>query len=154
MNIITIAPCNIIGISIKTANNDETKLLKDMQSLWQRFFAEDVSGQIPHKASPDIYCVYTDYEGDYTQPYVALLGYKVDKLEQVPAGLIGRSFAGGSYMQQMVSGDPQQGVVYEAWQKIWNMELTRSYLADFEIYNANASDPQNAEISILVGVKP
>ena len=50
------------------------------------------------------------------------------------------------------------GIVVEAWQKIWQMsdsELggVRSYIADFEIYDERAFDPQNAVVDIYIGIK-
>ena len=67
METINIDSFQIIGISIKTANSDVEKLQHDMQSLWHRFISENIAEKIPNKISSDIYCIYTDYEGDYTK---------------------------------------------------------------------------------------
>ena len=49
-------------------------------------------------------------------------------------------------------------VVIDTWQKIWQMsdeELggTRSYIADFEIYDERSYDPANAVVDIYIGLK-
>ena len=46
-----------------------------------------------------------------------------------------------------------QGIVYNEWVKIWNSDLDRTFVADFEVYGEKAQDPTNAEVEIFVGVK-
>lgn len=153
MEIININSFQIIGISIKTANNDLEKLQHDMQSLWNRFISEKIAERIPNKISNDVYCIYTDYEGDYTKPYLALLGCRVENLDYVPSGLSGKSFAGGSYIKKVAKGNLFSGIVYDAWKEIWALDIPRTYHADFEIYGEKAGNPENAEVEILVGVE-
>ena len=153
MEIININSFQIIGISIKTANNDLEKLQHDMQSLWNRFITESIADKIPNRISNDIYCVYTDYDGDYTEPYVAILGFKVENLDNIPSGLSGKSFTGGSYIKKVAKGNLFSGIVYDAWKEIWALDIPRTYHADFEIYGVKAGNPENAEVEILVGVE-
>lgn len=153
MNQVTISPFNIIGITIKTCNNDHNKLSNDMHSLWNKFMSENIMDKIPDKISNDIYCIYTDYEGDYTKPYTALLGCKVETLKHLPDSLTGRSFNGGKYIKNTAKGNILQGMVFEAWTKIWKMDISRSYTADFEVYGERAQNPQDAELEIFVGIK-
>lgn len=142
---------NIIGITVKTSNSDFEKLNHDMSSLWGRFILDDIINQIPNKLSNDIYCVYTDYEGDFTKPYTALLGCKVTTLDSLPNGLIGKTFNGGIYNKTLVKGDLTKGIVFDAWQEIWKSNFKRSYIADFEIYASSSSDIHNSEVEIFVG---
>ncbi|RTL10637.1 MAG: AraC family transcriptional regulator [Neisseriaceae bacterium] len=153
METINIDSFQIIGISIKTANSDVEKLQHDMQSLWHRFISENIAEKIPNKISSDIYCIYTDYEGDYTKPYLALLGCRVENLDDIPTGLIGKRFNGGTYLKKTAKGNLFAGVVYDAWKEIWSMDIARTYHADFEIYGINATNPENAEVEILVGIQ-
>ena len=49
-------------------------------------------------------------------------------------------------------------VVIEAWQKIWQMTeqdfgKPRRFSADFEVYDEQASDPQNATLDVYIGIK-
>ena len=124
-----------------------------MQNLWNEFITEDIASKISDKISNDIYCTYTDYEGDYTKPYVAVLGYKVRDLTNIPAGLSGKSFTGGKYIKKVVKGNLFTGIVYDAWKEIWALGIPRTYHADFEVYGVKAGNPENAEVEILVGIK-
>jgi predicted transcriptional regulator YdeE len=150
---ITIEPFNFIGIAIKTSNDDINKLSQDMQSLWNKFMSENIMALIPNKISNEIYCAYTDYEGDYTKPYYALLGSKVKNIDHIPDSLTGKSFSGGKYIKKIAKGNILAGIVFDAWKDIWTMDTPRSYIADFEVYGDRAQNPENAEIEILVGVK-
>jgi predicted transcriptional regulator YdeE len=49
-------------------------------------------------------------------------------------------------------------VVIDAWQKIWKMtsddfDGDRAYIADFEVYDQRASNPDNASLDIYIGLK-
>jgi len=79
---------NIIGIPVRTSN-ENGKSAQDIDALWEKFMSENIVGQIPNKISQNVYSVYTDYEGDYTQPYTTLLGCKVTSLEEIPKGMVG-----------------------------------------------------------------
>ena len=153
INSINIPAFNIIGIAVKTSNNDLAKLQQDMQGLWNRFISENIADKIPGKTSNDVYCIYTDYESDYTKPYLALLGCQVENLKNIPDNLIGKHFNGGTYIKKMAKGNLFAGIVYDAWKEIWALDIPRTYYADFEIYGINAANPENAEIEILLGVK-
>lgn len=153
MNLLHIDQFNIIGITVKTSNKDVIKLQTDMQNLWNRFIAENIKDKIPHKIDDNIYCVYTDYEGDHTMPYVALLGYRVNSLEVIPTGLTAKSFNQGIYNKYTAKGNLFHGIVFEKWQSIWQLNnVKRTYIADFEIYGTKAQNPENAEVDIFIGV--
>ena len=76
MQEIKIEAFDIIGISIRTTN-ENMQAAQDIGALWGRFKGEDIFSQIPGKLEDDIYCIYTNYEGDHTKPYDVVLGCKV-----------------------------------------------------------------------------
>lgn len=151
MEKVTVQPFYIIGLSVKTTNADG-KGAQDIASLWQKFMYENILEKIPNKVDPTIYSIYTDYEGDYTQPYLTLLGCKVENLDQVPEGLTAKSFDGGSYLKMTAKGDLSQGLVVNQWTKIWNTDLDRAYTADFEVFGQKAQNPADAEIDFFIAV--
>jgi predicted transcriptional regulator YdeE len=153
MEVAQVESFSVIGITVKTNNNDPVKLSNDMQNLWNKFMSENIMNQIQGKIDNNIYCIYTEYEGDYTKPYLALLGCKVDNLDAVPAGLIGKKFNSGSYTKYMAKGNLLQGIVYEKWKHIWNSDIARTYIADFEVYGEKSQNLENAEVDIFIGVK-
>ena len=64
----------------------------------------------------------------------------------------GKVFEAGFYTKFIAKGNLMQGVVYNEWVKIWNSDLDRNYVADFEVYGENTEDPENAEVEIFVGI--
>ena len=153
MDVTQIKEFNLVGIFVRTNDGDLMKLMSDMQGLWNKFLSENIAAQITNKINNDIYCVYTDYEGDYTKPYVAFLGCQVANLDDIPDGLIGRKFSGGKFNKYVAKGNIMHGIVAQTWGYIWNLDLSRTYIADFEVYGARAEDLANAEVDIFIGVK-
>jgi len=147
----TIDAFKVIGISVRTTN-ENGQGAKDIGALWQRFMAEGVMQKIPNKVGSEVYSIYTDYEGDYTKPYTTLLGCKVSHLEDVPEGMMGKSFEGGTYTQFIASGNLADGVVANEWMKIWDTDLPRAYTADFEVFGEKAQNPADAKVDIFIAL--
>ena len=148
----TMKQFKIIGISIRTTN-ENNQAMNDIPALWNKFLSENLIKEIPNKLSPEIYCIYTEYEKDHTKPYTTILGCKVGNLNEIPEGMIGKEFAGGKYKKFIAKGDTTKGCVVQEWLKIWNSDLEREYTADFEVYGGNAQNPENAEVEIYVAIK-
>ncbi|WP_417445309.1 GyrI-like domain-containing protein [Joostella sp.] len=152
MQTVKIEPFKIIGISIRTTN-ENGQASQEIAELWQRFMSENVISKIPNKIDNAVYSLYTEYESDHTKPYTAILGCKVKNLNNVPNGMFGKSFEGGTYSKTTAKGDLMQGLVVNQWSKIFEMELDRTYDADFEIFGEKAQNPANAEVEFYVGIK-
>ena len=142
----------VIGISVRTQNHSD-KALKDITGLWGRFMGEGIADKIPNKVSNDVLAIYTNYDGDYTEPYDMILGCRVSTLTNVPEGMISQTFSESSYVKFEAKGDLSKGVVYQAWEKIWQTDLKRKYTADFEVYGEKAQNPADPEVNIFIGVK-
>lgn len=145
-------PFKIIGISIQTTNKNN-QAMQDVPNLWNTFLNQGVLEKIPNKSTSDIYSVYTDYEGDYLDPYTVILGCKVDSFEAIPKGMVSKQISGGEYIKHIAEGNIYDGIIFNAWQKIWDSNLDRAYTADFEVYGEKAIDPEKAEVEIFVAVK-
>lgn len=152
MQTIKIEPFNIIGISIRTTN-ENGQASKDIAELWQRFMSENTLSKIPNEVNNEIYSIYTDYESDHTKPYTAILGCKVENLDDIPNGMLGKSFRGGKYVKTTVKGDLMKGLIVNHWSEIFEMDLDRNYIADFEVFGEKAQNPSDAEVDFYVGVK-
>jgi len=142
----------VIGIAVRTTNENQ-QAAQDIPVLWNKFMTEGIIDQVPNKADHAIYCIYTDYEKDYTKPYTTILGCKVDNLDTIPEGMVGKIIESSDYSKHTSKGNLTDGIVYNEWLKIWDMDLDRTYTADFEIYGENAQDRENAEVDIYVAVK-
>ena len=148
----TVEPFMLIGIAVRTSNQDGNAA-KDIPALWQRFMGEGIREKIPHKLDSAIYSLYTEYDGDHNLPYTTMLGCRVSTLDELPAGMVGKTFDGGEYVQLSAKGNLAQGLIYNKWLEIWNMDLDRAYTADFEVYGEKAQNPDDAEVDIYIALK-
>lgn len=152
MKNVTIAPFHMIGLAIKTTNTNG-QAGDDIAQLWQKFMTENTLEAIPNKVDNTVYSLYTNYEGDHTQPYTAILGCKVTSLENVPTGMHSQSFEGGEYIQLSAKGNLMEGLIVNQWKEIWNLDLKRKFTADFEVFGEKAQDPTNAEVDFLIAIE-
>jgi predicted transcriptional regulator YdeE len=143
---------NIIGISVRTSNNNG-EAARDIPELWAKFMSESILEKIHNKVDTTIYCLYTDYEKDYTMPYTTILGCAVNEMEELPEGMVSKTIEVENYQKFTAKGNINEGIVFGEWIKIWNIDLNRAYTVDFEVYSEKASDPSNAEVDIFIAIK-
>ena len=142
---------HIIGIAVRTTN-ENGQAGEDIPALWAKFMAEGVLEKIPNKLGNAVYSIYTDYEKDHTKPYTTILGCKVENLNEIPDGMVGKTIEEATYKKFVAKGNLAEGAVYKEWTKIWNAAIDRSFTADFEVYDENAQDPTNAEVAIYIAL--
>ena len=152
MNTVQLDAFDIIGIYVKTCNTDGSAAM-DIPALWSRFFAENSMDKITNKTSEDIYAIYTEYEGDFTQPYTTIIGCKVASTLEIPEGMIACRIPAENYAKIEATGMVNEGFVYKAWERIWQSELPRAYVADFEVYGPGSQNPAHAMVDIYIGLK-
>lgn len=148
----TIQKFSVIGISVRTTN-ENGQASQDIPALWNKFMTERISEKIPNKVDSSIYCIYTEYEKDHTKPYTTILGCKVENLDIIPNGMVGKTFDEATYTKHIAKGNILQGMVFGEWTKIWNSDLDRTFTADFEVYGEKTQNPEKAEVDIFVAVK-
>lgn len=143
---------NIIGIKTRTANDGSAG--KDLPVMWERFMNGNLKDKIPNKSSDSIYCLYTNYEGDHTQPYDAILGCKVTSIDDIPEGMIVHNVEASNGAKFVAKGSLIKGeAVINTWFEIWKSGLDRSFTTDFEVYDERSADVQNAEVDIYISLK-
>lgn len=152
MNKVKIGPFKVIGIAVRTTN-ENGQAGKDIPVLWEKMISKNIVNSIPNKIDNTIYSIYTDYEKDHTKPYTTVLGCKVENLDNIPEGMVGYTFDGGEYLKFTTKGDLSKGLVINEWLKIWEMDLNRTFTADFEVYGEKAQNPSDAEVDIFIAVK-
>ena len=152
MKTIKLKSFSVVGISVRTTN-EHMQAATDILALWNTFFAENIGSKISNKTTEELYCVYTDYETDFTKPYTTILGYKVAHLNAIPEGLTGTTVPEKEYQVFTAKGKLAEGAVYNEWTKIWNTSIDRAYTADFEIYGERSQDPENGEVDIYIALK-
>lgn len=149
---ITLGKFTIVGISIRTTNQ-ELKSQADIANLWQEFFRNAIVQNLPNKESDDVYCIYTDYESDYTGEYTTLIGYKVSSLECIPTNqnLTIKEFPQSRYYKYISEGELPY-VVGKTWAYIWKSNINRQYSADFDVYGKEAKNPAKAKVITYLSV--
>lgn len=152
MNKVKIEPFKVIGISVRTTN-ENNQASKEIADLWGKFMNKRILEAIPRKIDNTVYSIYTDYESDHTKPYTVILGCKVENLDTIPDGMVGKSFDGGNYVKLSAKGDLMKGLIVNKWAEIWEMDLDRVFTADFEVLGVKAQNPTDAEIDFLIAVK-
>lgn len=143
----------LIGLSLPTkTSNINQQSMTDCGNLWQQFETENIVATIPNKLSEEIFAVYHDYDGDYTQPYAYFIGCKVQKGTLAPKGLTKLTIPQNTY-QKITAKGKMPDCVANAWIEIWNTDLPRAYAPDFEVYDEQSKNWSNATASIYLSVK-
>lgn len=141
----------VVGISVRTTN-ENGKAAIDIPELWTKFMSKNLIEKIPNKIDNTIYCIYTEYEKDYTKPYTTILGCKVSSTENMPNEMVAKTLENQNYRKFVAKGNILQGIVFGEWTKIWNTEIDRKYTADFEVHGEKTQNPENAEVDIYVSI--
>lgn len=141
----------VAGIKIKTINK-EGKAVHDIGITWQKLFANEIYKEIQNKVNNKTIGLYTEYEGDYTKPYIFLAGAEVSQSGESNKEIVNKVISKGKYAKFVITGDVQKSVG-QAWQEIWNMDLKRKYTCDFEEYQNNSEDMQKQEIHIYIAIE-
>jgi predicted transcriptional regulator YdeE len=142
----------ITGIAIRTTNENGASA-NDIPQLWNKFLSEKIAEQVSGKTNNDIYCLYTDYEKDFTKPYTVILGCRVAETAPVQNGFTRMRIAPGNYDLFTAKGNLQEGIVFREWTGIWNSPVKRAYTTDFEVYGEKDQNPANAEVDIFVAIE-
>lgn len=137
-----------VGVSVRTSNGDPD-VGEKIGGLWNRLFYEGVYETIPGKVNEKALGIYLDYAEDERMEYTAAAACEVKK-EPEQGGYEVFRIPEGRYARFIVHGDMVKAVA-AAWQEIWQMDLPRSFVCDFEEYQDDRME--DAEIHIYVGLK-
>ncbi|WP_426450345.1 GyrI-like domain-containing protein [Paenibacillus sp. S-38] len=150
----------LIGVSTRTTNAEETGQNGRLPGLWQTFFQSGMASN-PGVVNPHrIYALYMDYESDVNGAYTVLIGHEAGgqavqgdtdyKAAVIPAARY-RVFTSGR--------GPAYEVVPQAWREVWayfkESPEERAYTGDFELYDYDSPhiDPANMEVRIYIAIR-
>jgi len=140
----------IIGISTQTTN-ENGQSIQDVETLWNRFWNENIVAQVPNKVNEDIYAVYTDYESDYMR-YTLIIGFPVSSLDDIPNDFVGREILVGN-SEKFTSKGKMPEAILKTWSEIWtNKKLKRAYRADVTVHGKKYFDGKNAEVETFISI--
>ena len=148
----------IAGLATRTNNASEMSGKGKIGGVWEEFLHPHVVTKIPNKVGVDLIAVYTDYETDHTGFYTYLLGMPISSADSLPGNLAVKHVHAGRYAVFSSEKGPVTEIVPEVWQRIWAMspkELggKRAFKTDFEVYDGRATDPENAQIDVYIGLR-
>lgn len=132
----------VMGIDAVASNAEPQKI----GDAWRRFHALGGLQSIGARISDEVYSVYCEYEGDWTQPFTVVIGCAVDAAAVAPDGMTIIMIEAGSYAVFAAQGELPQGI-FNAWAEVWKTPLEMLYRADYETYSSNGT------ATVSVGVR-
>lgn len=140
----------LVGLSATTSNTSED-MGQVIGGLWENFYKNGINEKLKNRVNDFSIGLYSDYVGEN---YSVTVGNEVSYVEDQELiknyNLTKKIIPAGKYAKFSIRGNMVTAVA-EAWQQIWEMNLDRSFVADFEEYkNAEVDD---AEIDIYVALK-
>ncbi len=123
----------VTGIAVRTSNKDG-KSAQDLGKLWQRFMQEGIAEKVSRSSGPEVYSLYTEYEGGHMDDYTAVIGMRTPLGSPADTGLQNFIVEAGGFQEVPVEGEIPQGVM-DTWQAIWQSGIARNFITDFEVYS-------------------
>lgn len=149
MNLMHCEAKQLLGITIRTKNEDEQSLATaKIPALWQKFH-EEIYEQVL-QGTP-VYGVYTSYESDYTGYFDVSAAVEKSDNNGYGAHIQTITLQEGSYLKftPKTTGENQ---IRELWEQVWaffsdeQQKLKRAYTTDYEAYYPS----QEVELYIAV----
>lgn len=157
--IVSLPEIKLIGITARTSNAHEMDPMQaKIGSTMQRYFQDQLPDKISHRKNPaKTFCVYTEYESDFTGNYTYFIGEEVTSFADGPSEFQTLMINPQTYAKFTTLPGVMPNVVIEGWQKIWQMSAQdfgnpRKYHADFEVYDVRATNPSSAIVDIYIGL--
>lgn len=139
----------LAGLCRRT-NNHAPDMQQVIGGLWKSFYGDGVYQAIQDKVNMKAVGLYSDYADGADGDYDVTVGCEVASDGQLPEGCVLKRIPAGPYAKFIVRGDMHQAVG-EFWEKLWSMDLDRSYGGDYEEYQNDSMD--EAEIHMYIGLK-
>lgn len=148
--VVTMPEKKVVGVRARTKNS-APNMSEIIGGLWNHFYQDGIYSQIPSKVNDKGLGIYSDYETDFNGEYEIFVGCEVEQepttqIEDTSVKIIPAS----NYAKFVVRGNMHQAVA-NFWSELWEMNLDRSYLCDFEEYQNNSIE--DAEVHIYISIK-
>ncbi|ENQ3108127.1 AraC family transcriptional regulator [Bacillus cereus] len=143
------------GISITTNNELEMSSAGNIPHLWNRYFQEQITNQIPNKATQtETLALYSNYESDETGRYTYTIAVPVSTVIDTPENMTSFTIPAATYAVFTTRRGPLSEIIAETWQDIWDWskENNRAFTTDFELYDERAFDPNDAQVDIYIAL--
>ena len=155
----TLPEIKLVGITARTNNASEMNFATAKIAVTiQKYLQGAMYDKIQNRKTPGVtYCVYTEYESDFTGDYTYFIGAEVESFGDLPEGYVEHTIPAQDYAKFTNKPGPMPLVCINMWQKIWKMTPedfggNRAYISDFELYDERALNPQSAILDIYIGI--
>lgn len=160
--IVKLPQIELVGITCRTNNDQIFKCdpsTNIIAATVQKYFHNELFQKISHRKNPGVtYCVYTNYESDFTGDYTYFIGEAVESFDDAEPEFQKLTIPPQTYAKFTNQPGPMPNVCIEMWKSIFKMtpvdfEGKRSYIADFELYDERSADHQHVILDIYIGIK-
>jgi len=132
------------GLRVRASNADPSPI----GAVWGRVMGESLAERVPARLDDVLVAIYCAYEGDHTDPYTFVLGWRVPADADAPEGLVKVQVEAGPYASFVAEGEPPSSIM-KAWGAIWEAPIERAFVTDYELH-----DPANPTRTMIhVGVR-
>ncbi len=160
--IVTLEEKQFVGIATRTSNANEFDPQKaKIGNMISEYFSKNIGSSIKNRKTPGItYCLYTEYESDHTGEYTYFIGEEVSESSQnLEENMRSLTVPASHYVKFTNEEGPMPKVCIDMWLSIWDLTAsdlggTRTFVADFEVYDERSQDPQKAVLDIYIGINP
>jgi predicted transcriptional regulator YdeE len=150
----------LIGITTRTNNKnlfDADQSKNNVAAIVMKYFHEGLAEKIQHRIKAGTtYCAYTEYESNHTGDYTYFIGEEVDSFDNIPEDFVSLIIPAQKYVKFTNGPGPMPAVCVDIWKEIWKdeeLEASRVYISDFEIYDERARDRANLILDLYISVK-
>lgn len=151
----------LVGLTARTNNKNEMNpSTSKIGALAGLYWGNQIANDFKNRLHPGVtYSIYTEFESDEHGDYTYFIGELVDSAKNQDLSQFKTLTIPASHYQKFTTPSGKMpDVVITAWQKIWAMTASdfggkRKYIADFEIYDQRASDPNNSVVDIYLGIE-
>jgi len=137
----------IVGLAVRT---DNERAMKDIPEICAKF-QEGWQEKIQNCVNDDIVCAYLEYDEDFDKPYTYIIGCVVKNADKIPAGMVCKELAGGVYAKVEVFGEYPDSLL-AAWEDIWDSDMDRAYVTDYEVYDQHFTDENDYYFNIYLSL--
>ena len=159
---IQLAELKLVGITTRTNNTHIFEMdpaTNKIAATVQKYFHAGLAEKIVARKNPGTtFCVYTNYESDFTGDYTYFIGEEVTSFEKIGEGFEKLIIPAQNYAKFTNQPGPMPTVCIDMWQNIWKMSAAdfggeRAYIADFEVYDERSVDHNNVTLDIYIGIR-
>ena len=151
----------LIGTFVRTNNKNEmnTETAK-IAKHFHTYFNNKVADNFKDRCFPNVtYSIYTEYENNENGDYTHFIGELVTSFEKQDQSQFKKLVIPASKYKKFTTTEGKlSDIVIGAWQQIWKLNSAdlggkRTYIADFEVYDQKARNPDSAVVDIFIGIK-